>query len=134
MTGVAPLPASGLARGNVRGLANMRWVWRAHFVAARQSCHTRPVAKSATTHGDAAARPLQWLRRSKRETRMMQAKTRQLTFRLPEELIERVDKCAARIQSEAALPVTRTDVVRMLLVHALDSGHCGMDLLRRARG
>ena len=65
---------------------------------------------------------------------MQAMKTKQLTFRLPEDLIQRVDACAARIQSEAALPVTRTDVVRMLLLHALESGKCGMELLRRARG
>jgi hypothetical protein len=56
----------------------------------------------------------------------MQTKTRQLTFRLPEDLIARVDHCTARIQSTAALPVSRTDVVRMLLTHALNHGACSL--------
>ncbi len=48
---------------------------------------------------------------------------KQYTFRLPEALVARVDECLTRIQ-RSGLTVTRTDVVRMLIKHALDTVHC----------
>jgi len=60
---------------------------------------------------------------------------KQFSFRLPEALVERVDHCLTELQG-AGLEVTRADVVRMLLKHALDRTHCRMELLleRRPRG
>jgi hypothetical protein len=64
---------------------------------------------------------------------------KQFSFRLPEGLIERVEQCKAELEA-AGLDVTRADVVRLLLKHALDATHCKIDLLlggarsrRRAR-
>ena len=53
---------------------------------------------------------------------------KQFSFRLPEGLIKRVDRCTEDIQA-AGLQVTRADVVRLLLKHALDATHCKLDLL-----
>jgi hypothetical protein len=50
---------------------------------------------------------------------MSQEASKQFSFRLPEALVERA----------AGLEVTRADVVRMLLKHALDATHCRVDLL-----
>jgi hypothetical protein len=64
---------------------------------------------------------------------------KQFSFRLPEGLVERVDDCTGSLQAEG-LEVTRADVVRLLLKHALDTTHCKLELLlgrkspkRRAR-
>jgi hypothetical protein len=53
---------------------------------------------------------------------------KQFSFRLPEGLIERVEQCTSELRS-TGLDVTRTDVVRLLLKHALDTTHCRIDLL-----
>lgn len=53
----------------------------------------------------------------------MDTATRQFTFRLPDALVERVESCVERIQS-FGMPITRADVVRLLLSHALDHGAC----------
>jgi hypothetical protein len=53
---------------------------------------------------------------------------RQFSFRLPESLVERVERCMAELR-EAGLEVTRADVVRLLLKHALDDTQCKVDLL-----
>jgi hypothetical protein len=42
---------------------------------------------------------------------------KQLSFRLPEGLIDRVERCTEDLQAEG-LEVTRADVVRLLLRHA----------------
>ena len=55
---------------------------------------------------------------------------KQMSFRLPEELVARVEECMS-VLSGAGLDVTRTDVVRLLLKHALDATHCRLDLLIR---
>jgi len=64
---------------------------------------------------------------------------KQFSFRLPEVLIERVERCMEELQA-SGLEVTRADVVRLLLKHALDATHCKIELLfggkapkRRAR-
>jgi hypothetical protein len=64
---------------------------------------------------------------------------KQFSFRLPEGLIERVERCTADLQAEG-LEINRTGVVRLLLKHALDATHCKIGLLlggkapkRRAR-
>ena len=49
---------------------------------------------------------------------MQSEPTKQLSFRLPESLIEQVDGCTKRLRAHG-LHVSRADVVRMLLVHAL---------------
>jgi len=54
--------------------------------------------------------------------------SRQFSFRLPGGLVERLEECTGRLQ-DAGLEVTRADVVRMLLKHALDVTHCKVDLL-----
>jgi hypothetical protein len=48
---------------------------------------------------------------------------KQFSFRLPGGLVERVNECLQHLQA-AGLEVTRADVVRMLLKHALDVTHC----------
>jgi hypothetical protein len=53
---------------------------------------------------------------------------RQFSFRLPGSLVERVEGCMQEMR-EAGLDVTRADVVRILLKHALDATHCKLDLL-----
>jgi hypothetical protein len=53
---------------------------------------------------------------------------RQFSFRLPGGLIQRVDECMEHLQA-AGLEVSRADVVRMLLKHALDATHCKTDAL-----
>jgi len=57
---------------------------------------------------------------------------RQFSFRLPERLVERVEHCMGELQA-AGLEVTRADVVRMLLKHALDATHCKIELLLGGR-
>jgi hypothetical protein len=54
--------------------------------------------------------------------------SRQFSFRLPEGLIERVEQCQTQLRA-AGLDVTRADVVRLLLKHALDATHCKIGLL-----
>jgi hypothetical protein len=51
------------------------------------------------------------------------AATRQFTFRLPGTLVARVETCVEHIQS-FGMPITRADIVRLLLSHALDHGAC----------
>jgi hypothetical protein len=46
-------------------------------------------------------------------------RTRQLAFRLPESLIERIEACERKI-GETGLSLSRTDVVRLLLTYALN--------------
>lgn len=59
----------------------------------------------------------------------MEEVTRQLTFRLPETLIERVEDCLTRMQQKSGINLTRADVVRMLLTHALDEAACDVKRL-----
>lgn len=59
---------------------------------------------------------------------MAEEAARQFSFRLPEGLIERVEECMENLRA-AGLEVTRADVVRLLLKHALDATHCKIDLL-----
>lgn len=55
---------------------------------------------------------------------------KQMSFRLSEELVARVEQCVTTMH-RAGLDVTRADVVRLLLKHALDATHCRLDLLIR---
>jgi hypothetical protein len=57
--------------------------------------------------------------------------SKQFSFRLPEALVERVEYCAQEMR-QSGLDVTRTDVVRLLLNHALDATKCKMSLLLRS--
>jgi hypothetical protein len=59
----------------------------------------------------------------------MNLATRQLTFRLPEVLITRVEDCVTTIQEQSGMKVTRADVVRLLLTRALDLTHCDLRAL-----
>lgn len=54
--------------------------------------------------------------------------SKQFSFRLPENLVDRVESCVVEMR-ESGLDVSRTDVVRLLLKHALDATHCKLDLL-----
>lgn len=54
--------------------------------------------------------------------------SKQLSFRLPEALVLRVDQCTNDLRA-AGLDVTRADVVRMLLKHALDQTECRIERL-----
>ena len=56
--------------------------------------------------------------------------SKQFSFRLPEALVERVEHCAHEIRQHG-LDVTRADVVRLLLKHALDATQCKTELSRR---
>jgi len=56
------------------------------------------------------------------------AAARQFSFRLPENLVQRVDGCAANMR-DAGLEVNRAAVVRLLLTHALDATQCNLNLL-----
>jgi hypothetical protein len=51
-------------------------------------------------------------------------------LRLSPDLTERVDECAERLR-KSGLPVSRTDVARMLIARALDSVHCNAEVLLR---
>ena len=53
---------------------------------------------------------------------------KQFSFRLPEQLVDRVEACTADLRG-AWLEVTRADGVRLLLRHALDTTQCRIDLL-----
>jgi len=56
--------------------------------------------------------------------------SKQFSFRLPENLVDQVEKCADHLRAEG-LEVTRADVVRLLLKHALRTTHCSLaDLLQ----
>lgn len=57
--------------------------------------------------------------------------SRQFSFRLPSALIDRVERCADEMRSKG-LEVTRADVVRLLLNHALDATKCKLSLLLRS--
>jgi hypothetical protein len=57
-----------------------------------------------------------------------EAAAKQFSFRLPEGLVERVEDCMEELQGKG-LEVTRADVVRLLLKHALDTTHCKIALL-----
>jgi hypothetical protein len=50
---------------------------------------------------------------------------KQVGFRLPEALVERLDRYAEARARELGLEVTRTDAARMLLTAALDSAEGG---------
>ena len=56
--------------------------------------------------------------------------SKQFSFRLPEVLVERVEECTDELRANG-LEVTRADVVRLLLKHALDATHCKWNLLLR---
>jgi hypothetical protein len=59
--------------------------------------------------------------------------SRQFSFRLPGELVEQVENCADSLRAQG-LEVTRADVVRLLLKHALRATHCRLELLLRPAG
>jgi hypothetical protein len=58
--------------------------------------------------------------------------SKQFSFRLPEGLVERVEECAVGMRAKG-LGVTRADVVRLLLNHALDTTKCKLSLLLQPR-
>lgn len=63
---------------------------------------------------------------------MSQAESsKQLSFRLPHELVERVEACADHMRA-TGLDVSRADVVRLLLKHALDATKCRLELILRS--
>lgn len=59
---------------------------------------------------------------------MAQEASKQFSFRLPEGLVNRVERCTNEIRA-SGLDVTRADVVRLLLKHALDTTNCRLDVL-----
>lgn len=56
--------------------------------------------------------------------------SRQFSFRLPKSLVDRVEQCADGMRA-SGLDVTRADVVRLLLNHALESTQCSLSRLLR---
>lgn len=57
--------------------------------------------------------------------------SKQFSFRLPEGLVERVEHCAQEMR-QSGLDVTRADVVRLLLNHALDHTKCKISRLLKS--
>jgi hypothetical protein len=66
------------------------------------------------------------------ERLMNEQAARQFSFRLPGGLVDRVEQCVEHLQA-TGLDVTRADVVRLLLKHALDATHCKIERLLGAR-
>lgn len=64
---------------------------------------------------------------------MKREATKQFSFRLPKSLVERVERCVRNVRT-SGLDLTRADVVRLLLNHALDSTNCRLDLLLASNG
>jgi hypothetical protein len=60
----------------------------------------------------------------------MEEASRQFSFRLPKDLVDRVEQCADSMRVQG-LDVTRADVVRLLLHHALETTHCNLKRLLR---
>jgi Arc/MetJ-type ribon-helix-helix transcriptional regulator len=56
--------------------------------------------------------------------------SRQFSFRLPKSLVDRVEECTDGVRA-SGLDVTRADVIRLLLNHALDSTKCNLNRLLR---
>jgi hypothetical protein len=56
--------------------------------------------------------------------------SRQFSFRLPKSLVDRVEECADGVRA-SGFDVTRADVVRLLLTHALDATKCNLNRLLR---
>jgi hypothetical protein len=54
--------------------------------------------------------------------------SKQFSFRLPEALVTQIEQCAEGIRAKG-LDVSRADVVRLLLNHALVSTKCKLNLL-----
>lgn len=54
--------------------------------------------------------------------------TRQVAFRLPHELIERIEHCERTIET-IGLNLSRTDLVKLLLKYALDCSQCDITVL-----
>lgn len=53
---------------------------------------------------------------------------RQFSFRLPKNLVDRLEDCMTELRA-TGLEVTRADVVRLLLKHALDATQCKVERL-----
>jgi hypothetical protein len=58
--------------------------------------------------------------------------TKQLSFRLPKSLVDRVDRCVRECES-SGLDLTRADVVRLLLNYALTATGGKLDQLIDSR-
>ena len=58
--------------------------------------------------------------------------TKQLSFRLPKALVDRVDRCVRDCES-SGLDLTRADVVRLLLNYALTATDGKLDQLIEAK-
>lgn len=54
--------------------------------------------------------------------------SKQFSFRLPGALVSQIEQCAAGIRAKG-LDVSRADVVRLLLNHALTNTKCKLNLL-----
>jgi len=59
---------------------------------------------------------------------MKREATKQFSFRLPKSLVDRVERCVRSVHA-SGLDLTRADVVRLLLNHALDATDCKLELL-----
>lgn len=64
---------------------------------------------------------------------MHQEAAKQFSFRLPAQLVRRVEKCTEGLR-QAGLEVNRATVVRLLLTHALDDTGCNLERLLGAAG
>jgi hypothetical protein len=60
-------------------------------------------------------------------------RTRQLAFRLPHSLIERIEACEQQIR-QTGLNLSRTDVVRLLLTYALNKSQSDLKELLSPTG
>jgi hypothetical protein len=104
---------------------------------SRRRIGTHRAARSSTvqpqwvTLGDEAASAAS----SSRRTEFLVAQSiafKQFSFRLPKDLVNRVEACADNMRSRG-LDVSRADVVRLLLNHALESTKCRLDQLLRPK-
>ena len=63
---------------------------------------------------------------------MIRETTTQVAFRLPDELLKRLDRHAERMrETQPGVNVSRTDVVRMLLTRALEQAEADMHPKRK---
>lgn len=85
--------------------------------------HRLPWVTTGDTNAPAQPHITQWT------GKMAQSEaSKQFSFRLPEALVAQIEQCATSIRSKG-LDVSRADVVRLLLNHALVNTKCKLNLL-----
>lgn len=73
-----------------------------------------------------------WMTTLERDEQM--ADTEQVAFRLPKDLVKRLDDCVERMaKAQPGMNITRTDAVRVLLMRALGDDEAKTKTSKRAR-